>query len=429
MLSETANGGMNSNMTATEKTTYSDIFWETADTSITERDRLPLSSGEWEIATRRFTSPHTDIYPSSGDYEYTDSTQAALLRFYLQSASFTDKHLFKGLHMADRDIEENRCFRYPVLKPRTGSPAGKAIILLHGLNEKSWAKYIPWARALAERTGRPVLLFPLAFHMNRAPASWSAPREMFQVSRERRKLFPHLQSGSLANAALSHRIQFAPHRFITSGLHSYRDLLLLLTSMAEGRHPDFAEGCRIDFFAYSIGASLAQMMLMTNPQGLLNRSRFFLFCGGAVLDEAAPVSKAIIDGEANSSLFTFFRQIFEAPQELAEPLRGLLDSGLPEVEALKSLLFLDKMQPFRQRQLETEYGRLMVTGLKLDKVFPPEALEKTFGQGGPLNVIDMPFSYSHEIPFPAEPHQNPEEKELVTESFHSIFDKAASFLA
>jgi hypothetical protein len=48
--------------------------------------------------------------------------------------------------IADSEINENREFRYPVFLPEGYKQTNRAIILLHGLNEKSWDKYLPWAR-------------------------------------------------------------------------------------------------------------------------------------------------------------------------------------------------------------------------------------------------------------------------------------------
>ena len=73
----------------------------------------------------------------------------------------------------DAGIAENRIWTCDVVLPAGVERAGGAILLLHGLNERAWTKYHPWAVELARRTGRAVVLFPIAFHMQRAPASWA----------------------------------------------------------------------------------------------------------------------------------------------------------------------------------------------------------------------------------------------------------------
>src|SRR5665647_2625249 len=66
----------------------------------------------------------------------------------------------------DTLITENRSFSYPVFTP--GNPESKKVILLlHGLNERSWVKYLVWAYYLAQYTNSYVILFPISFHINR----------------------------------------------------------------------------------------------------------------------------------------------------------------------------------------------------------------------------------------------------------------------
>ncbi len=84
-----------------------------------------------------------------------------------------------------------------------------AIILLHGLNEKDWNKYLPWAYKLMKLTGKQVVLFPIAFHMNRSPAKWIDPRFLRTANKERKQIFPKVANSSFANIALSARHQFA----------------------------------------------------------------------------------------------------------------------------------------------------------------------------------------------------------------------------
>lgn len=79
-----------------------------------------------------------------------------------------------SLHMPDCDIESNSRYRCLMMEPATETPRG-VILLLHGLNEKRWDKYLPWALRLVRGTGKAVMLFPISFHMNRTPASSRIP--------------------------------------------------------------------------------------------------------------------------------------------------------------------------------------------------------------------------------------------------------------
>jgi hypothetical protein len=71
----------------------------------------------------------------------------------------------------DSSISENISFSYPVFIPEDKT-SRKAILLFHGLNERSWVKYLVWAYWLSELTGSYVVLFPISFHINRSPSSW-----------------------------------------------------------------------------------------------------------------------------------------------------------------------------------------------------------------------------------------------------------------
>ena len=62
---------------------------------------------------------------------------------------------------ADSRIGENYFFEYPVFTPSGKQKQNKAILLLHGLNERNWNKYLTWAEYLCSNTGKPVILFPI----------------------------------------------------------------------------------------------------------------------------------------------------------------------------------------------------------------------------------------------------------------------------
>jgi hypothetical protein len=72
------------------------------------------------------------------------------------------------LDLQDSHVSENRKFHYPLFHCPERGRARELLLLFHGLNEKDWHKYLPWAHQLALTTGKAVLLFPIAFHMNRA---------------------------------------------------------------------------------------------------------------------------------------------------------------------------------------------------------------------------------------------------------------------
>ncbi len=53
------------------------------------------------------------------------------------------------LEEVDSSIKDNAIFKYPVFTCNDNTNGD--IILLHGLNEKKWDKYIPWAYTLAKK--------------------------------------------------------------------------------------------------------------------------------------------------------------------------------------------------------------------------------------------------------------------------------------
>ncbi len=221
----------------------------------------------------------------------------------------------------DNLIEENRVFRYPVFVPQFVSGFSQPIILLHGLNERSWIKYLPWAYRLAEQTGRAVILFPIAYHINRSPEHWGNPRKMQQSLSDRKSNFEDNSLSSFANVALSNRLSNHPIRFFTSGRQSANDLVLLLNQLKNGQHPLFPKESHPDFFAYSIGAFLSQILFLANPSGLIDKSKLFLFCGGAHFCEMNGISKMIMDKAANERITHYYMVEFKEQMENNLPLQ------------------------------------------------------------------------------------------------------------
>ncbi len=384
---------------------------------------------EFEILSCPFRSTASFVYPESGDYGGQGGTFTALLKYYIGNNRYSNDLVFHGLENSDRDIKENICFRFPVFVPAGLKSGKRAIILLHGLNEKHWDKYLPWALKLMEETGSPVIMFPIAFHMNRAPEAWGNPRGMIKVAEERKHFVPEGSETSFLNAALSHRIQFAPHRFFSSGMQTYYDIINLVSEIRTGAYPFLDRNCGFDFFSYSIGASLAEVLVTSSFEGCFDDSRAFLFCGGAVLDTAAPVSKTIIDGAAYVELFRWLGGLFESVSDLSRRFREIFAQGLPEVLNFKSFLFYDRMQSFRESSLRKSAERINGVSLKKDNVFTPDATSKTLnGFSGDIGIktvsLDFPFDYRHEEPFPADTKIRVD----VNEAFEEVFSRAGDFL-
>ena len=160
------------------------------------------------------------------------------------------------LNLNDTLIPENMSFSYPVFTPENAG-SKKVILLLHGLNERSWIKYLVWAYWLAENTGSHVILFPISFHINRSPDSWKDPREMIPFMKGRNAGLGGINMSSFANIALSERLAEDPLRFFNSGHQTVTDIIKLLISIRDGSHPVIPKSNKTNIFAYSIGAFLA----------------------------------------------------------------------------------------------------------------------------------------------------------------------------
>ncbi len=84
---------------------------------------------------------------------------------------------------------------------------------------------MPWAYELAQKTKKAIILFPIAFHMNRAEEIWSDRRAMVEVAQFRKKNYPENTNCSFVNAAISSRLEAHPQRIFWSGFQTYSDVI------------------------------------------------------------------------------------------------------------------------------------------------------------------------------------------------------------
>jgi pimeloyl-ACP methyl ester carboxylesterase len=370
--------------------------------------------------------------PSASRTDFMDSDISCI------RASFESKHISslpEEMHphtfghgvlsmVDDPAIPENKVFSYPVFMREGSSQNKRAIILLHGLNERSWSKYLAWAYYLTQHTGRPVILLPIAFHMNRSPEAWSDPRKMISLLAERRLRLGDIPRSTFANLALSDRLSEDPLRFFTSGEQSASDLVQLTQQLSIGTHPLFEKGTTVDFFAYSIGAFLAQILLLGNPGGLYADSKFFLFCGGAMFDKMNGVSKLIMDQNAFDRLRQFY--ISELDEELKRypKLAGLMNYT-PVGKGFLSMLSLGNLQDFRENIFFKKQDHIQAVALLKDKVIPATGISEALNPFINVEVKDFPYGYTHENPFPVFGNET---HSLVNSSFEEVFAKASAFL-
>lgn len=327
----------------------------------------------------------------------------------------------------DIDIAENKKFTYLIFKKAAPARAEGVILFFHGLNEHRWNKYLPWAAELLRLTGKAVLLFPIAFHMNRAPAAWGSARPMNAVSDIRRRHSPAINNSSFANAAISARIEQIPQRYFWSGLQTFDDVVRLVTEIRDGSHPLIAPNAGVDIFSYSVGSFLGQILLMADPHGYFQRSKLFMFCGGPTLDRMSPNSKFILDSDATIALHSFFSERLETELVLDKRIAHYFGEGHPAGVAFRLMLTYQKNKEKRERLFRQLQKQLYAVALRKDDVIPAaEVLNTLKGEyrdiGTHVDVLDFPFPYTHINPFPTTGAQG----HLVDESFNEVFTKAAA---
>lgn len=320
----------------------------------------------------------------------------------------------------DDCIEENKQFEYTVFSPRTRDNHQNAILLLHGLNERSWDKYLTWAEQLVLTTGKPVILFPIAFHMNRAPRMWCNPRSILPWVNARKQEVSGIPNSTFANVALSSRISKQPIRFYVSGLQSAYNILQLSHEIKSGQHSLFAENCNIDIFAYSIGAFLSQIVLLANPDKLFTDSKLFMFCGGSIFSEMNGCARDILDKEASDRLMNYY--INEFMDEY--PLNST-GGDISLEQAFRMMISPEMLKTERESFFQSACNRIKAISLKADVVIPTEGIMKALGKASHsiLEELDFNFAYSHQIPFP----MNDNRMDLVNNAFRQVFDKASAF--
>ena len=335
---------------------------------------------------------------------------------------------YKMLDVCDIDVEENIKFRYHVFSPIGTEKAKDIVLMFHGLNEKHWHKYLPWAKYIVDTTGKTVVLFPLAFHMNRAPEAWSNARLMYEAGNRRKELFPDIVNSSLFNVAISTRIQTRPQRFIWSGLQTYHDVIQFIDEYKSGDHPFIVPDAKVDVFAYSIGAFLSEILVMTNHNNYFEHSKLVMFCGGPVLNRLTPASKLILDSEANVALYSFAIEHLNSHLKKDKKLHHHLRE-CPEGIIFSSMLNYGIMSDLREERLREIGERLLTITLKKDSVAPPyEAINTLQGRYRDIptrvDIHDFPYPHTHEEPFPALKKISDE----VDAGFRLVFDEIGVFL-
>jgi hypothetical protein len=374
-----------------------------------------------------FSSRNSNVLPGADHYECAE--HHALFGPDTLAHAQSNTFFHESLQMPDCGIRCNTDFRYSLFAPAGKGKIRSLVIMLNGLNEKHWDKYLPWALRLVESTGKAVALFPIAFHMNRTLPEWSNPRIMSVVSAERKKLYPTIAHSSFANAAISTRLQAAPQRFFWSGLQTYLDIIQFVTQIRDGNHNHIDAKASIDFFAYSIGSFLSELILMTNPHGLFSDSRLFIFCGGPTLDRMYPGSRYIMDSEAVIALHAYLIEHLDNEFGRYPRLAHYFRDHHEIWDYFRAMLSNPKMKGLRENRFHALSEQIEALALKRDDVIPPVEVINTL-QGDfrdipiRVHVRDFPYPYSHVMPFPLRHSLSSQ----LDDCFDDVFEVVAAHL-
>lgn len=372
-----------------------------------------------------FESLSYKMLPGSGDY-YCQSHQVALPdapSFFTEVGTIKDE-----VHINDASVVENRSFAYQIVCPQGMEKASKVVLLFHGLNEKDWNKYLPWAEAICKGTNSAVVLFPIAFHMQRAPKYWSTKRNMYQLSEYRKQRFPYVVHSSLSNVAISMRLHAMPQRLIWSGLQTYYDVIQFIEQCKAGAHPYIAKDFTFDVFAFSIGGFLAQILKLSNYKNYFGNSKVCLFCSGVTFNRFSPVSKFILDSEANVALYSFLVEHFDKMLQKDKVLNHYINEDHLEGKVFHAMLDFQKMRLFREELFKKYEDQFYAITLKKDTVIPSfEVLNTLKGAFRDIAIkveeIDFDREYIHENPFP----ENTSEQQQINEDMAKMFQKVCEF--
>lgn len=374
---------------------------------------------------KRFVSSYSGLLP--GAPSYLCEIHGETFNEEQTCQSIIGNH--PAIDVNDYNISSNITFPYYIMRNADSVDSKGVIFLFHGLNEKNWDKYLPWAYELSTKTGKAVIMFPIAFHMERAQSVWSDFRLMKKVADKRASRVNNAQS-SFVNAAVSERLEADPQRIFWSGFQTYMDFASLMRSIRKGLIDGISKDAKIDFFSYSIGSILSLILAMANPRTELDDSRLFIFCGGATLDRMYPISKYIMDMKACIAIQNYYEEQINNNFANVNRLGHYLSGLHLEQSYFKAMLTYRHFRELREKRLAQIYERIYAIALVRDEVVPPHEVLNTL-KGGfrdidtKVDVLDFEFPYNHAIPFPiTDKFEN-----RVNDAFRLVMDKACAFLA
>jgi pimeloyl-ACP methyl ester carboxylesterase len=271
----------------------------------------------------------------------------------------------------DHAIAENVDFRYPLLRDQGAERARELVVILHGLNERSFTKYVPWAYQLWRATGAAVALFPLPFHVNRVLPAWG---RQLDVHLARRRAVPRNENVHAFNCVVSERLDAFPERLFWGGLQGLRDVVDLVREVRSGRHPHVHPDARVDLVGYSIGGYLALALLLLDEDGLFGDTRAVVFESGAALRATNMSSRFIIDHACEVSLMKLYVRF---TGRLANPRLAHWLRHHEEGRWFRALCGDESERPALEARLRELSPRLLGLTNRNDEVIPAPAILNT----------------------------------------------------
>lgn len=168
--------------------------------------------------------------------------------------------------------------------------------------------------------------------------------------------------------------------------------------------------------------------MLTNHKGYFSKSRHATFCGGPVFNRLSPVSKFILDSEANVALYSFVVEHLESHIKRDRILREFFRNTEVGANFARMLNYNTDTQ-VREDMFRAISDRIYAIALKEDKIIPCYEVMNTL-QGSrrdidiKVDVLDYPYKYIHEDPFPS----LEKIEDQVDEQFKYTFDKISNFL-
>jgi predicted esterase len=417
---------MNYNQMMANTLTYQEDYEALKKAYSLDQAHIESTGSSIRIINLPFISQSELIFPADKVY-YAPKLSGSLLNL---DTIFFEGDMDRILQHSDDQILDNKSFNYPLILPKNKVAAEGVIFLFHGLNEKDWTKYLPWAKRLCDLSQKAVILFPLAFHINRAMPEWYDTRAMNRISQKRKSLFLTIQDTSFTNAAMSTRLHFAPSRFFLSGLETYSDIIQLTKKIKSGGIPEILPNAKIDFFGYSAGAFLAQILLMANRESLFEQTKAVLFCGGPLLSRMHLTSRYIMDSEAHHAIRDFYIDSFDRNLLLDHKLGELYENARIGGAYFRSMLSesYGTANLQRQKRLEELDKQILTFALAQDDVMTPTEIQASMiGTKGkpvlPMEVLDFDYPHSHVNPFPTVPKY----ADAVEKAFDKMMQKAVEF--